>query len=77
MSDEKSSSHSPVEEEAIRSEDGVDLTLIRRMLSLSPAQRLDVLQEHVRTVLMMQRTAEEKAKKEVLPGTELRANIAV
>ena len=29
------------------SEDGVDLTLIRWMLSLTPAERLDVLQGHV------------------------------
>ena len=53
MSDEKTNLHSLVEEEAIRSEDGVDLTLIRWMLSLTPAQRLDVLQEHVRTILRM------------------------
>ena len=32
------------------SEDGVDLTLIRWMLSLTPAQRLQVLQQHVRSV---------------------------
>ena len=29
------------------SEDGVDLTLIRWMLSLTPAERLQVLQDHV------------------------------
>ena len=29
------------------SEDGVDLTLIRWMLSLTPAERLQVLQGHV------------------------------
>lgn len=33
------------------SEDGVDLTLIRWMLSLSPAERLDVLQGHVDDVI--------------------------
>ncbi len=32
------------------SEDGVDLTLIRWMLSLTPAERLDVLQQHVRSI---------------------------
>jgi hypothetical protein len=53
MSDEKSSLHSRIEEEAPISEDGVDLTLIRWMLSLTPAERLDVLQEHVRTILRM------------------------
>jgi hypothetical protein len=29
------------------SEDGVDLTLIRWMLSLTPAERLEVLQQHI------------------------------
>jgi hypothetical protein len=33
------------------SEDGVDLTLIRWMLSLTPAERLQVLQRHVNAVL--------------------------
>jgi hypothetical protein len=33
------------------SEDGVDLTLIRWMLSLTPAERLDVLQGFVDSVL--------------------------
>ena len=33
------------------SEDGVDLTLIRWMLSLTPAQRLDVLEQHVNDIL--------------------------
>lgn len=33
------------------SKDGVDLTLIRWMLSLTPAQRLDVLQQHARAIL--------------------------
>ena len=53
MSNENSVLNSRVEPELIRSEDGVDLTLIRWMLSLTPAQRLDVLQEHVRTILRM------------------------
>jgi hypothetical protein len=35
------------------SEDGVDLTLIRWMLSLTPAERLDVLQQHVRSILRL------------------------
>ena len=30
--------------------DGVDVTLIRWMLSLSPAERLDVLQKNVRSI---------------------------
>ncbi len=32
------------------SDDGVDLTLIRWMLSLTPAERLEVLQGHVNSV---------------------------
>ncbi len=35
------------------SEDGVDLTLIRWMLSLTPAQRLETLQSYVLSVLSM------------------------
>jgi hypothetical protein len=35
------------------SEDGVDLTLIRWMLSLTPAERLDVLQQHLRSILRL------------------------
>jgi hypothetical protein len=37
------------------SEDGVDLTLIRWMLSLSPAERLQVLQRHVNAILEMRK----------------------
>jgi hypothetical protein len=33
------------------SEDGVDLTLIRWFLSLTPAERLDYVQRHVNDVL--------------------------
>ncbi len=33
------------------SDDGVDLTLIRWMLSLAPAQRLRYLQNHVNEIL--------------------------
>jgi hypothetical protein len=36
------------------SEDGVDLTMIRWMLSLTPAERLIVLQRHVKAVLKVQ-----------------------
>ena len=35
------------------SEDGVDLTLIRWMLSLTPLERLEVLQETVRSLLRL------------------------
>jgi hypothetical protein len=37
------------------SEDGVDLTLIRWMLSLTPAERLQFLQRHVNAVLAVRR----------------------
>jgi hypothetical protein len=37
--------------DAAYSEDGVDLTLIRWMLSLTPAERLEVLQQYVNSVL--------------------------
>lgn len=33
------------------SEDGVDLTLIRWMLSLTPAERLAVLEQHLNDIL--------------------------
>ena len=36
--------------EAIHRDDGVDLTLIRWMLSLTPAERLQVLQQAVRSL---------------------------
>ena len=39
--------------EKTHSDDGVDLTLIRWMLSLTPAERLDVLQQHVRSILRL------------------------
>ena len=37
------------------SEDGVDLTLIRWMLSLTPAERLQVLENNVNDVLSIRR----------------------
>ena len=33
------------------SPDGVDLTLIRWMLSLTPAQRLELLEQHVNEII--------------------------
>jgi hypothetical protein len=36
--------------EGIHRDDGVDLTLIRWMLSLTPAERLQVLQQAVRSL---------------------------
>ena len=37
------------------SEDGVDLTLIRSFLSLTPAERLEFLQRQVNAILMVWR----------------------
>jgi len=62
---------------ATHSEDGVDLTLIRWMLSLTPAERLQVLQRHIQSVEevrarnqqdnvmlpVLRRTLEERSKK--------------
>ncbi len=38
---------------AAYSEDGVDLTLIRWMLSLTPAERLEMLEASVRSLLRL------------------------
>ena len=47
---EEESSHG---NEPTYSEDGVDLTLIRWMLSLTPAERLQVLQQSVKSLLRL------------------------
>jgi hypothetical protein len=39
--------------ELVFSDDGVDLTLIRWMLSLTPAERLQVLQDNVNSILKL------------------------
>ena len=41
----------PQADAACYSEDGVDLTMIRWMLSLTPAERLEVLQAAVNSIL--------------------------
>jgi hypothetical protein len=38
-------------DERTHSEDGVDLTLIRWMLSLTPAERLEAVQSYARAIL--------------------------
>jgi hypothetical protein len=38
---------------SLYSNDGVDLTLIRWMLSLTPTQRLQVLQQNVRSIMRL------------------------
>ncbi len=45
--------HASDTDEQIYSEDGVDLTLIRWMLSLTPKERLDRLQEAVNSLLKL------------------------
>jgi hypothetical protein len=39
--------------EKTHSEDGVDLTLIRWMLSLTPAERLQVLQHNITSIMRL------------------------
>jgi hypothetical protein len=46
---------------AERDEQGVDLTLIRWMLSLSPRQRLEVLQQHVNSVLRLRESFQSRS----------------
>ena len=41
------------EEPPTHSQDGIDLTLIRWMLSLSPIERLETLQQTVRSILRL------------------------
>ena len=53
MADKKESSPPLPALSAAYSEDGVDLTLIRWMLSLSPAERLEVLQNTVASILRL------------------------
>jgi hypothetical protein len=43
----------PLAHEQTHSEDGVDLTLIRWMLSLTPAERLQVLQQSAQSLLRL------------------------
>jgi hypothetical protein len=43
----------PPPERPAYSEDGVDLTLIRWMLSLTPAERLQVLEQHVEAIMRL------------------------
>jgi len=45
--------HSPAENGPAYSESGVDLTLIRWMLSLTPAERLQTLQQTIRSILRL------------------------
>lgn len=40
-------------DEPVYSDDGVDLTLIRWMLSLTPTERLEVLQEHIWSIMRL------------------------
>ena len=42
------------------SDDGVDLTLVRWMLSLTPAERLEVLRRHVESILSIRHANERR-----------------
>ena len=42
-----------VEDELVYSEDGVDLTLIRWMLAMTPTERLRTLQQNVRSIIRL------------------------
>jgi len=44
----------PVDQPAVYAEDGVDLTLLRWMVSLTPTERLAVLQRNVAAVRRLQ-----------------------
>lgn len=50
LDDQPSADVPPDADRPTHSPDGVDLTLIRWMLSLTPAERLEVLQQHLRAV---------------------------
>lgn len=45
------------EDNPVYSEDGVDLTLIRWMLSLAPTERLNVLQENLLSIARLKHAA--------------------
>lgn len=49
---------------ATHSEDGVDLTLIRWMLSLTPAERLQVLQRHIQSIEEIRARNQKAGKKD-------------
>jgi hypothetical protein len=43
----------PSEKSSLYSDDGVDLTLIRWMLSLTPTERLQLLQQNIRSIMRL------------------------
>ncbi len=45
--------HSSAGNEPLYSESGVDLTLIRWMLSLTPAERLQILQQTIHSIMRL------------------------
>ncbi len=53
--DEKDAAVSLPDDLPTHSEDGVDLTLIRWMLAMTPAERLQTLQRTVRSILRLRR----------------------
>ncbi len=64
----------PLAGEPTHGEDGVELTLIRWMLSMTPAERLEALQNTVRSILeiralRLRRTLEESRKRSLPDGS--------
>ncbi|GBC63365.1 hypothetical protein DENIS_4359 [Desulfonema ishimotonii] len=53
MSNDKLHSENYDDDTPLYSEDGVDLTLIRWMLSMSPKERLEVLRQNVQAVMRL------------------------
>jgi len=48
--------------EGTHSDDGVDLTLIRWMLSLTPAERLAILEDRINDIIAIRELNEQKRK---------------
>ncbi len=60
----------PQEERPTHSEDGVDLTLIRWFLTLTPAERLNVLQQNVRSILELREKLKKSGRGKPFPNCE-------
>lgn len=55
--DEGAKQSSPTTGLPTHSDDGVDLTLVRWMLSLTPGERLQVLEDHAESILSIRHAA--------------------
>ena len=63
-------SRPPHAERPTHSEDGVDLTLIRWFLTLTPAERLHVLQQNVRSILELREKLKKSGRGKPFPKCE-------